>query len=273
MAASSSSEISVSRREASPANSRCVVLVPVADRIEPPCEESLRLLEARGYPVWRVRGYSQVDTARCQLATEALEQGFDELLWIDSDIGFDPNDVERLREHRLPIVCGLYAKKGPREFACSFLDETESVLFGKAGGLTQIRYAGFGFALTRRAAYEQIRQQQNLPVCNLQFGKPLVPYFMPLVAEAGSGAWYLGEDYAFCHRARASGIPIWADTTIRLWHVGSYRYGWEDAGADKQRFGSYRFQLPGRPVPDGERIEEQGAQTGPSEAALTAIFS
>src|SRR5436305_11885268 len=34
-----------------------------------------------------------------------------------------------------------------------------------------------------------------------------------------------------------------ADTSIRLYHVGSYGYGWEDAGGDKDRFASYTFHL------------------------------
>jgi hypothetical protein len=79
-----------------PPASSCVILVPVGGYVEPGCEEGLRELERRGYPVWRVRGYSAVDAARNQMATDTLAQGFEELLWIDSDGVFDPNDVERV---------------------------------------------------------------------------------------------------------------------------------------------------------------------------------
>lgn len=34
------------------------------------------------------------------------------------------------------------------------------------------------------------------------------------------------------------------DTRIRLWHVGTYRYGWEDAGSSKERYADYTFHLP-----------------------------
>src|SRR5580700_5295660 len=105
-----------------PAN--CVVLVPVGGPVDAGCEDGLRELERRGYPVWRVRGYSAVDAARNQMATDALSQGFAELMWIDSDIVFDPNDVEILRAHILPITVGMCAKKGPRQFACEFLPNT-----------------------------------------------------------------------------------------------------------------------------------------------------
>jgi hypothetical protein len=58
-----------------------------------------------------------------------------------------------------------------------------------------------------------------------------------------SGHWYLAEDFAFCHRARLCGIPIIADTTVRLWHVGDYAYSWEDAGIDRERYGDFDFQF------------------------------
>ena len=224
--------------------SRCVVLVPVGGAIDPGCDDALKELERRGYPVRRVRGYAAIDAARNQMATDALAQGFDELMWIDADIVFDPNDVEKLRGHGLPLVCGLYAKKSRREFACHFLPGTRQVLFGPDGGVIEILYGGLGFTLTRRPLYETMQRQLRLPVCNQRWGSPLVPFFAPLVVQDGAGSWYLAEDYAFCERARQCGARVMADLTIRLWHVGSYRFSWEDAGSAKERFTHYTFHLP-----------------------------
>ena len=227
--------------------SACVVLVPIGGAVDPGCDDALRELERRGHPVWRVRGYSAVDAARNQLATDALAKGFPELLWVDSDVAFDPNDVARLRSHDLPFTCGLYPKKGPRQFACEFLPNTPPVRFGTKGGLTAIRYCGFGFTHVRRAVFEAVQKHYNLPVCNQRFKSVLVPYFQPMVVPDGDGLWSLSEDYAFCERARQAGFPVMADTRIRLYHVGTYRYGWEDAGSGKDRFGDYTFHLPGEP--------------------------
>lgn len=230
-----------------PSPSRLVVLVPVGGSIEPACEDALKELERRGHAVWRVRGYSAIDAARNQMATDALAQGFDELMWIDSDVVFQPDDVERLRGHGLPLVCGIYPKKGCRQFACAFLPETEKVQFGPEGGLTELLYCGFGFVHTRRELYETIRRELRLPTCNQRFNSLLVPYFAPLAVKDGDGAWYLSEDYAFCERARQCGTRIMADLAVRLWHVGSYRFSWEDAGSDKDRFAHYTFHLsPGQ---------------------------
>ena len=52
----------------------CVILTPVSNSIEPAVDDALKELEKRGYPVWRVRGYSAIDQGRNQLATDAMEQ-------------------------------------------------------------------------------------------------------------------------------------------------------------------------------------------------------
>ena len=44
---------------------RCVILVPVQSHIETQCEDGLRELEGRGYPVWRIRGFAAIDQAFC----------------------------------------------------------------------------------------------------------------------------------------------------------------------------------------------------------------
>src|SRR6267378_2130128 len=103
---------------ASPANnSRCVILVPANYGIEPECERSLVQLERRGYPVWRVPGFANIDQCRNEMATQALKRGFEEIFWIDSDIAFEPDAVDRLRAHDLPLVSGIYPKKGQRSLA------------------------------------------------------------------------------------------------------------------------------------------------------------
>ena len=152
-----------------------------------------------------------------------------------------------LRAHGLPFTCGLYPKKGPRQFAAEFRPGTTAVRFGTGGGLTDIRYCGFGFAHVRRVVFDAVRMRFRLPTCNQRFGTQLVPYFEPMSVPDPGGRWSLSEDYAFCERAGQAGFRPAADTRVRLWHVGSYRYGWEDAGSAKDRYADYTFHLPGAP--------------------------
>lgn len=226
---------------------RCAVLVPYTGSIVPECEDGLKELERRGYAVRRARGFAAIDQGRNQLATDALLDGFEETMWIDADVGFPPDAVDRLRAHQQPIVCGIYPQKGKRSLACHALPGTPQLVFGQGGGLHEILYAGTGFLLVRREVYLRLQEQWALPVCNERFGRPMLPYFQPMVQPDEDGAWYLAEDYAFGQRARQCGYRILADTSVRLWHIGQYRYGWEDAGVDRERYATFTLRLEGRP--------------------------
>jgi hypothetical protein len=170
------------------------------------------------------------------------------------------------------------------------LPETKTIIFGEGGGVFEIRYAATGFLYTKRQVYLDIQRECNLPVCNLQFNKPLVPFFMTMVVEveddergsevgdrrSESGAvgrpattegeaspltphhspaakryWYLSEDFAFSHRARQAGYKIYSDSTIRLGHIGRYSYAWEDAGTSLNRYSTFHFQVADAKPPAG----------------------
>lgn len=227
------------------ATNKCIVLVPIGGHVEPECERGLARLESRGYVVRRVSGYAAIDQGRSQMATDAIAEGFDELMWIDSDVDFDPDSVERLRAHNLPISCGIYPKKGVRALSCHLAPNTPQVVFGAGGGLLEITYAATGFLHTRREVYETMQKRLELPTCNESFGRPMVPYFLPLIVSRDGKPWYLGEDFSFCERARQCAFPIMADTTFRLRHIGRYGYTWEDAGGERPLYSNYTFHVTG----------------------------
>ena len=224
-------------------NSDCVVLVPFLGYIHQECDSALKELERRGYQVRRVGGYSAIDQGRNQMATDALVDGFEETLWIDSDVAFHPDDIDKLRAHPYPIVAGLYPQKGRRALASHIVPGEPNMTFGKKGGLVNLLYAGTGFLLVRREVYLTMQEQLKLPICNDRFGHPMIPFFQPLIRRIEDGTWYLAEDYAFCHRAQTCGYEIFADTTIRLWHIGHYKYSWEDAGMERPRFETFTLNF------------------------------
>lgn len=222
---------------------RCVVLVPFTGSVLPQCEAGLRELEKRGYQVRRVGGFSAIDQGRNQLATDALLDGFEETMWIDSDIEFHPDSVEKLRSHGLPIAFGIYPKKTFRALTSKPMPGTNKLEFGQKGGLVEFEYAAAGFLLVRREAYLRIQYKLDLPVANERFDSPMIPFFHPIVRRCDDGYWYLAEDYAFCDRARQCGLRIIADTSIRLLHIGPYSYGWEESGNERPRTGSYTLHI------------------------------
>lgn len=250
-----------------PTNNPCVVLVPVGHRIDPQVESSLRELERRGYAVWRSYGCSAIDFARSRLATQALAQGFRETLWIDADVQFDPDEVERMRAvtwdelraaldvdasritpgdlvgTRPGVVTGVYVKKGVRELALTFAGDSNLYRFGRDATFAPVRFAPCGMLLVRDWVYREVAARCQLPRCHSQEPCGVVPYFLPLVVTDGANSAYLCEDFAFSHRVRQCGLSIWADLRMRLFHHGNYPYGWEDAGKDVERYANYRFTL------------------------------
>jgi hypothetical protein len=249
-------------------NSKCAVLVPVVGAIEPQCEQGLKVLEKHGYHVQRVQGFTAIDLGRSFLASAALASGYHEIMWIDSDIGFDPDDVDKLRGHGLPFCCGVYPKKAKlpfgesvnssaQAFTCKFLPGTEQVKFGKDGGLIEIINTGFGFVYTRCELYEAIKSANDWPECKLKIpNEPLarffippaiIPFFIPELANEDLGWQYLTEDLAFCRRARSCGFKIMADTSVRLTHIGRYAFTWEDVLNPQKQFATNVLNFKHRP--------------------------
>lgn len=87
----------------------------------------------------------------------------------------------------------------------------------------------------------------NLPVTTERSVPPMIPFFRQLLHPTEDGTWSLAEDYAFCERARRCGFKVVADTSIRLWHVGSCTYRWEDSGLERERTGSFTPHLGPKP--------------------------
>ena len=222
-----------------------VVLTPHLSGIEPECEKALQQLEQCGVRVVRRGGSSQIDVARNEMLSDALHDGAEAILFIDADTGFEAQDALRLLARPEPVISGVYAKKSRREMASVFADGIKEVLFGpEAPAPYPLKYAATGFLRLRADVLRRMIVELKLPLCNTHWGRGVWPFFQPLVVSHGTDNWhYLGEDWAFSHRLAQMGVVPLADTTIRLWHWGSYGFSWEDAGADVRRYRSYNYRI------------------------------
>ena len=210
--------------------SKCIILVPVYRELEPETESGLRELAKMGYRVEMLRGSSQIDLARSTLASRALKAAFEETMWIDADVVFDPKDVDKLRGHHLPFTAGLYVKKGMKAFAGRFGPQVKSATFGVGGGLVHMIGVGMGFTHIRARVFHSIRMSYGLDDCagGYDSQEVVTPYFLPMIHTENGRTSYLSEDYSFCTRARGCSYIISADTTIRLGHIGKTVIGWDE---------------------------------------------
>jgi glycosyltransferase involved in cell wall biosynthesis len=212
--------------------------------IEWECEQALRQLEQAGVRVVRRGGCSAIDVARNEMISEALHDEAEAILFIDSDIGFEPPDALRLLARPEPVVSGVYAKKGTRELASIFAGVKELAFGPDAPGPYPLQYAATGFLRVRAGVLRRMITELEMPLCNTHWGRGVWPFFQPLIVPHGQGKWhYLGEDWAFSYRLARIGVTPLADTSIRLWHWGRYGFSWEDAGSTVQRYRSYSYTL------------------------------
>lgn len=196
-----------------------VILVPVAHSIEPVVDESLRKLESFGYTVRRKYGFSAIDQGRCAMAQEALDDGFEHIVWIDADVAFWPYDVEKIIKMGLPFVAAPYSVKGWPALTTEYFEK--NITLGEGGGIYEAKYAATGFMYTHRSIYEAVVKNENMSKVKIWGGQyEVYPYFYPLLLNGE----YLGEDFAFCHRVRNAGIKLYSDTRIKLAHIGKYSY-------------------------------------------------
>lgn len=209
---------------------KTIVLVPVGSHVEPACDEALRALEKDGVRVYRKYGFSAIDQGRCVMAQQAIDEDYEHLFWIDSDIAFSPSDLYKIINRNIntggeyPFVTGAYTIKGWPRLTTKFHSDFKEVLFGRHGGLYEVEYAATGFMYTHLKVYEDIKLQYNMNPVKIWGGQYTVhPWFLPMII----GDEYVGEDFSFCYRAKTAGHTIYCDTTVRLAHIGKYSYSFD----------------------------------------------
>jgi len=147
------------------------------------------------------------------------------LFFLDSDIGFNPEDVLKLLSHNEDLVSGTYPMKTiPIRYCVDVLEPEE-----RKGNLLKIGGNGMGFVMIRRNVFIDIAQKfpylkytpstkdSNYPLTEAEMNNSY-HFFM----EEKIGDSFASEDKSFFYRARMIGYTHWLDTTIKLRHVGSH---------------------------------------------------
>ena len=220
-----------------------VVLVPHYSAVEDECDKGLRALDKLGVTVRRA-SFSAIDLLRSVMLSQALDDGFDRFLFIDSDIGFDRADAIRLMNRPEPVVAGVYMKKKERDFSGVFAQGVARVVFGPAApGVYPMLYASAGFLRIKAEVLHRMIEELKLPACHFGAIKGIYPFFLPLcVPDGRGGTRYLTEDYSFSHRLHQIGVTPMADTSIRLFHYGKYGYNYTDLNP-QQIFTNYTLDI------------------------------
>ena len=179
-----------------------------------------------------------ITRSRNTLVSSFLETRNSHLLFIDADIGFQPEDVVRLLSHRKGVIGAPYPLRTAHWTAAARnrLETGEGIATAALDyvgeplgtpddhGLMRARYAGTGFLLISRETIEMMVEQypdlrcRHDHVSGPTHTRDVHALFDCLIEP--STRQYLSEDYAFCHRWRAIGGEVWLDTRISLTHCG-----------------------------------------------------
>jgi hypothetical protein len=138
---------------------------------------------------------------------------YDYLVWIDSDIVWDPRQIDQLLTVH-PVYSGLYLQEDNVSFtAVKDWDEEYFKKNGKFEFLTKdtfknnknpvaVDYVGMGFIALKYGVVEQIDY----------------PWFRPITYNIGNTVDFCSEDVGFCHLLREKDIKILVDPKIIVGH-------------------------------------------------------
>ena len=193
---------------------KILIAIPSMDTVPVQFALSLATLRRVGNPVISFKVGSLVYTARNDLAKMALETEADFVFWLDSDMIFKPDTLDRMmvtmETKGLDFLSGLYFRRvtpyTPVLFKTLEFDEEKQVCswtdFGDEDlpkDIFEVGGVGFGCVLMRTDVIFDVAAKYG-------------DMFGPLAG--------VGEDLSFCWRARQCGYKIFVDPSVDLGHVG-----------------------------------------------------
>ena len=202
---------------------------------------------------------SLVTRARNYCCDEFMRSNMQHMLFIDADIGFNPQDVIAMMAlqagdpEKYNIIGGPYPKKciswekiklavdkGMADEDPNALDKfVGDFVFNPKGGQASIRIdepcevleIGTGFMMIEKQAMQKftdtypqyLYKPDHVRTEHFDGSREIMMYFQAEVDPVSKR--YLSEDYWFCQKAQAAGVSTWLCPWMKLQHVGSYIFG------------------------------------------------
>ena len=183
-----------------------LIAVPTFETISPDTFKSIYGLRGCEYlPLFDfVRGYDCA-RARNEICREAVRDGFDRVLMVDSDMVLPDVTLELMLADPVPVLLGCYPQRGNTSAAELFKVGTKDFVerFGwdeVPNGRFEVKGGGFGCALIDVALLREMG----------------APWFRYVEYDSGD---VLSEDLFFCDRCSRMGVPVMADGRVRCGHT------------------------------------------------------
>lgn len=174
---------------------------------------------------WTLRHDPLLTVSRNVMVASFLNSDCTHLLFIDSDVGWQPQSVFDLLDSNYDFCCGLYQRKtdpsGPVRWPMNVPDVQRVDAVG--GRWIELLDAPAGFLMISRTVFDQMKAAY--PDLQTYFcdDAPIDHSyrFFDCAVENGS---FISEDFAFSRLWRRLGGRIWADIQAPLLHVGQHTW-------------------------------------------------
>ena len=194
---------------------KTLIAVPCFDMIHTGFVKSFIDLEKPDGTAYAIITNTLIYEARNMIAQKSIEEGFDRVLWLDSDMIIPQDALIMLNadmDTGKDFVCGLYFMRKPpvnpvvcdnifrrvkedgevESAASSYINYPKDTVFEIAG-------AGFGCVMTSADLLKRLVERYGAP-------------FTPMMG--------MGEDLSFCLRATCIGAKMYCDSRIKCGHIG-----------------------------------------------------
>lgn len=201
---------------------------------------------------------SLITRARNYLVDEFLRSDHTHLLFIDSDIHYNPQDVLALMALDKDVIGGPYPKKSinwgnvaqaarshPNMEAKELEQLVGEYVFNVVKGTKQftvtdpleVMEIGTGFMLVKKEVFEKMEKEypmirykpDHVGQANFDGTRYIHAYFDTVIDSKGSitdggSERYLSEDYMFCQMWRKMGGQIYLCPWMKTQHIGTYAF-------------------------------------------------
>ena len=203
---------------------KTIIAIPCMDKVDTLFMASLLGMRRVGEVHFDIKKGSMIFDSRNEVAVDAITQEADRVLWIDSDMRFSNDLMERMSarlDEGCEMVCGLFFKRvlptmpviykqllPPKELSdgskvkqvVAYTDYPKDKLF-------EVQGCGFGAVMMTKQLIKDVWDTYKQP--------PFIPMD------------WCGEDMAFCYKVREMGRKIWCDSSIKVGHIGQVEFGEE----------------------------------------------
>lgn len=196
---------------------RTLIAVPCHDMIYADFTRCLMELDKPAGTGFAMITNTLIYNARNMIAKNAVDAGFDYVLWLDSDMVFPSDTLKRLLEDMdgRDYVSGLCFSRKKNSAPCIQSNLTWEVEDGQVltsadvltdyprNALFEVAGSGFACVMTSTVLLSKMVELYGAP-------------FYPLMG--------MGEDTTFCFRARQAGFKLYCDSRVKIGHIGTRVY-------------------------------------------------